>query len=184
MGEDGVLEGWEVKPVGALVSRMQGSRVYREADVAVQGVVPVLDQSTNEVLGFHNNDADFQASADRPLILFGDHTCKQQLIIEPFSIGPNTIVFEASRPQCTTWLHHALLGMLHTQEYKRHWSQLTSKEIVTPPSDVAHQFAALLKPWTEQMLVLARTNQNLRRTRDLLLPRLMSGRVELGLSEQ
>ena len=38
--------------------------------------------------------------------------------------------------------------------------------------------------WSEQIQTLQRQIQNLRRTRDLLLPRLLSGQVELSATEQ
>lgn len=61
---------------------------------------------------------------------------------------------------------------------------LASKmEVVIPPRDVRSRFALVAEPMLRQVVQLYSMNQNLRRTRDLLLPRLMSGRVEVKALE-
>jgi type I restriction enzyme S subunit len=53
-------------------------------------------------------------------------------------------------------------------------------EIVCPPDDLLAGYHRLVEPMFSEILSLFRQIQNLRRTRDLLLPRLMSGQVNLG----
>lgn len=48
-------------------------------------------------------------------------------------------------------------------------------EFLQPPNDLVWRFEDLAAPMAEQVLALQRQIQNLRRTRDLLLPRLLSG---------
>ena len=50
---------------------------------------------------------------------------------------------------------------------------------VVPPRQLVTDFARLVDPIFDQIQALQRQIQNLRRTRDLLLPRLLSGQVEL-----
>ena len=52
-------------------------------------------------------------------------------------------------------------------------------EIVCPSDDVLARYHRLVEPMFSEILSLFRQIQNLRRTRDLLLPRLLSGQVEL-----
>jgi type I restriction enzyme S subunit len=52
-------------------------------------------------------------------------------------------------------------------------------EIVCPSDDVLARYHRLVEPMFSEILGLFRQIQNLRRTRDLLLPRLLSGQVEL-----
>ena len=54
-------------------------------------------------------------------------------------------------------------------------------QLVVPPSKVVSQFEKTVQPLAYQILNLQRKNTNLRRTRDLLLPKLISG--ELDVSE-
>jgi len=53
--------------------------------------------------------------------------------------------------------------------------------VAKPDNDVVVQFSQLIQPGMELILNLLKKNTTLRRTRDLLLPRLISG--ELDVSE-
>jgi type I restriction enzyme S subunit len=52
-------------------------------------------------------------------------------------------------------------------------------EVVSPSQAIASQFSELIDPVFEQVNTLQRQIQNLRRTRDLLLPRLLSGQIDV-----
>lgn len=54
-------------------------------------------------------------------------------------------------------------------------SKFEAMEIICPPTDLLSDYHHFAKPIFLQILTLARQIQNLRRTRDLLLPRLLSG---------
>ena len=58
---------------------------------------------------------------------------------------------------------------------------LRNLDLVKPPDDLVRKFSLHTAPLFDQILVIQRQIQNLRRTRDLLLPRLLSG--ELTISE-
>lgn len=174
-----IPHGWEVKTVKDILARRAAGSVYRDAEVKSEGDIPVIDQSTKEILGFHDNAPDHTASSALPIAIFGDHTCKMQLLIEPFSVGPNVVPFVASQEIPTAYVFHAVNSLVHTQEYKRHWIPLAAKEIVVADRVTAQRFASLIQP----MLVTQETHRkairNLRRTRDLLLPRLLSGQIDV-----
>ena len=174
-----IPQGWEVKNVKEALARRPAGEVYREEDVVLEGTVPVIDQSTNELLGFHDNEPDHLATPENPIAIFGDHTCKMQLLVEPFSIGPNVVAFEANVDRSISYLFHIVRSLVQTQEYKRHWSQLTAKEIVMADKSTAEHFATSIQPSLQQVEVLRKASRVLRRTRDLLLPRLLSGAIEL-----
>ena len=52
-------------------------------------------------------------------------------------------------------------------------------QVVSPSQAIASQFSELIDPIFEQVNTLQRQIQNLRRTRDLLLPRLLSGQIDV-----
>jgi type I restriction enzyme S subunit len=162
-----------------ILARRAAGAVYREADVKQDGAIPVLDQSTNELLGFHDNEADHFASPESPLAMFGDHTCKMQLLIEPFSVGPNVVPFSAGAGLPTSYVFYAVNSLVHTQEYKRHWNPLNAKEIVVADNMSAQRFARVIQPLLVAQATLRTAIRNLRRTRDLLLPRLLSGQIDV-----
>jgi type I restriction enzyme S subunit len=53
-------------------------------------------------------------------------------------------------------------------------------QIAWPPSKILAAAREILEPMSQQIIALKSQIQNLRRTRNLLLPRLLSGQVELG----
>jgi type I restriction enzyme S subunit len=77
----------------------------------------------------------------------------------------------------------------NVQTFQRMASGATFKEIsrgvfktidfLQPPDELVGRFEALAAPMAEQVLALQRQIQNLRRTRDLLLPRLLSGQIDV-----
>ena len=174
-----IPQGWEVKVVKEILARRTGGTVYREADVQPEGATPVIDQSTNELFGFHDNEPDHLASLVKPLAIFGDHTCKMQLLVEPFSVGPNVVPFTAIDDLPTAYVFHVVRSLIHTQEYKRHWIPLSFKEVMVADHATALRFASFISPMLAIQETLRKSIRNLRRTRDLLLPRLLSGQVAL-----
>ena len=56
-------------------------------------------------------------------------------------------------------------------------------EIVLPDGKTAAHFDRLVDPLLAEIINLAKKIQNLRRTRDLLLPRLLSGQIEVGAAD-
>ena len=59
---------------------------------------------------------------------------------------------------------------------------LKQMQIIAPGEHIAAEYERLVAPMEFAIMSLARRNQNLRRTRDLLLPRLLSGEVSLAIA--
>jgi type I restriction enzyme S subunit len=59
-------------------------------------------------------------------------------------------------------------------------SKFETMEIVAPPDANLFDFHRLTQPMFNSILNLTRQVQNLRATRDLLLPRLLSGQIDIG----
>lgn len=175
-----IPEGWEIKRVKDIVIRLKAKKVYEQHDVMETGNIMVIDQSSNEFLGFHDDDADLIASSTFPIIIFGDHTCKMQLLIKPFSIGPNVVPFSAKDGQSTYYLFSLIHNLVETKEYKRHWTELTNNDVVCSHSIIVKQFDDYVEPLFRQVDVLRSQLFNLRSTRDLLLPRLISGELDVS----
>jgi type I restriction enzyme S subunit len=62
-------------------------------------------------------------------------------------------------------------------------NQAYSLDVLVPPQEVLVQFCELANTFEYQALTLNRQIQNLRRTRDLLLPRLLSGQINVEAAE-
>lgn len=177
--EKGVPKGWEVKKVEQLVKRKKFGNTYNKDSVLKDGKVIVVDQSKNELLGFHDNAPDHLASIAKPMIIFGDHTCKMQMLLEPFSLGENVVPFTNSDGVNIYFLYYTIHSLIETSEYKRHWNELIVKKVFLPKDDLQQQFGDLIKPMLAQKNQLWKINFNLKLTRDLLLPRLISGKLRV-----
>jgi len=62
---------------------------------------------------------------------------------------------------------------------RANWDVLTEYGVVTPPKDLAERFNKVFCALIDQQQILIKQNQNLRRSRDLILPKLLSGQVTL-----
>ena len=68
---------------------------------------------------------------------------------------------------------------METTEYKRHWSELVSKSVLIGKPEIQNKYAEIVKPFFEQIEILKKQNTQLRQIRDRLLPRLISGKLEV-----
>ena len=175
---------WVTTEVKALVERKNSGSTYRKENCEPSGNVIVVDQSAEEYLGFHSNPPDHEASPDSPLIIFGDHTCKMELLISPFSVGQNTIVFTSGHTVSVYYLFELIRGLTATREYKRHWNELIRKSVVVAPQTLTETYGDVVRPLFEFITLLRNTNRNLRFARDLLLPKLISGEIDLSTAER
>ena len=175
-----IPQGWEVKKVKEIVKRLKAGQTYKQAKVKDTGKVIVVDQSRADFLGFHENKPDHDASPIDPIIIFGDHTCKMQLMITPFSLGPNVVPFIAKDEMPISYLFFGVSNLVETREYKRHWTELNNKEIAIGDPETREHFADFTSPIFEQIETLRQKNNNLRQTRDLLLPKLISGEIDVS----
>ena len=62
-----------------IVNRKPFGTLYKESQVQEDGKVIVIDQSKKDYIGFHNNKPSHNADIDKPMILFGDHSCKYKI---------------------------------------------------------------------------------------------------------
>ena len=175
-----IPQGWTVKKVKEIVKRLRGGQTYQQANVKDTGEVIVIDQSRADFLGFHDNEPGHNASPTDPIIIFGDHTCKIQLMITPFSLGPNVVPFIAKDEMPINYLFFGVSNLVETREYKRHWTELNNKKIAIGDSETRERFSDFATPIFEKIEILRRKNQNLRQTRDLLLPKLISGEINVS----
>lgn len=179
--EKGLPAGWKQSRVAELVVRQSFGRVYKEHELSAQweGGVIVIDQSRNDFLGFHNGEPQHHGSTNRPILLFGDHTCKMVLMTTSFSLAENVIPFRPKDQILPHFLFHMIRDLTETTEYKRHWTDLCTKHVLSPPQNLQEEFENQAIALHEQQLYLQRSCSAAERARDLLLPRLISGKLRV-----
>ena len=62
---------------------------------------------------------------------------------------------------------------------RANWDVMMDFQVVIPPSKVLASFNRLVEPWLDDQRSLVFQTHNLRKTRDLLLPRLLSGQLSV-----
>jgi type I restriction enzyme S subunit len=181
--ENGLPKSWKVEKVKSIVKRLPFNRTYKEYELEKEGAVIVIDQSTDDYLGYHNNEPSHYANYDDPLLLFGDHSCKFQLMTRNFSLGENVIPFTTNNKSLINeyWLFYASHKLIQTEEYKRHWGRFVSIKVLVPDINIQLRFENIVKTFEKEKNQLITKNSILSRQRDLLLPRLMSGKLEVNV---
>lgn len=179
--KNGLPKGWKIEKIGDCVKRFPFGITYKASELEATGKVIVIDQSASECLGYHNYEPSHCASIDTPIILFGDHTCKFCFMVRDFSLGENIIPFRTKNDIFINdfYLYFAIHKLISTEEYKRHWRRLSAMKIIIPNIELQMQFANLIKPNKLLIEQVKEQSTNLTRQRDLLLPRLMSGKLEV-----
>src|SRR5205085_95846 len=81
------------------------------------------------------------------------------------------------------FLYYLIASLVETTEYKRHYSELISKSVLEPLSDLQKRYSIIIKPIFEQINLLKKQNTQLSQIRDRLLPRLISGKLQVKMSE-
>ena len=175
-----IPRGWSVSKVETLLSRLSAKARYTKEQVSAYGQIPVFEQGASILLGYHNGVASYPASAESPMFIFGDHTCVTRLSCQPFDISQNVIPLQGKN-RATAWVYYAVKEKQKFQEYRRHWMELISKDVVIATADICLEFSKRITKLHLQIEANERQMQSLRELRDTLLPKLLSG--ELSVTE-
>lgn len=177
-----IPEGWEVVTVQDVVKRIPPGKLYENKTVSSIGSVPVLDQGRSGIIGYHDDEPGVKASEENPIIVFANHTCYQRIIQFPFSAIQNVLPFlpNPERYRDIYWLHWATKDLVKFNDYKGHWPEFMAKKLVLPPPDNDLEFGQIVKALVQQIYKLEQKKMILRKTRDLLLPKLISGEVDVS----
>jgi len=177
-----IPERWPVVKVEDLVGRISSGNQYDNKTVKANGLVPVLDQGKSGIIGYHDDEPGVNASEDNPIIVFANHTCYQRLIHFSFSAIQNVLPFIPNKANFRNiyWLYYATKDLVKFNDYKGHWPEFMSKKLLLPEDYICEEFGTIIKPIEILIFKLEKENTKLRQTRDLLLPKLMSGKLRVN----
>jgi len=188
-----IPQGWEVKPFSALASYVNGYP-FKPAQLGIEGK-PIIkikelkggiiaDTPRNpgdgipEKYNIYDGDVLFSWSADLDTYLWmgGEGFLNQHLFTvlpaEDFSLA---YCFHALKEAMPRFRALSLGATMH--HIKR--SALDQVFTVVGPAATRKRFESLVEPIHYQLITLTRLVTNLRATRELLLPRLLSGRIDV-----
>ena len=178
---DGVPEGWDRMPVGSLIGKINRTKQIPTSEYLSNGKIPVIDQSREFIAGY-TNDVQAIVKSEVPIIVFGDHTRILKLIEFPFAKGADgtQLIISASERMPQRLLYCSLMNIdLSNYHYARHFKYLKSEIILLPSKGVAEDFEKITDPIFKKIQSCRDQCCWGQEARDRLLPKLMSGGVEV-----
>ena len=177
--QDELPEGWRVGKIMEIIKREPVSYKCDKKDIDTNGIVPIIDQGTNGLYWYTSRNPDFIASPEKPVILFTNHTCNYWFIDYPFCAIQNVLPYRGKNGYDEYFLYFLTKGSITFIEYKGHWPDFEAKDFIIPPVELAREYSNIAKPILEKISSNNSQIQSLSKTRDELLPRLMSGEVRV-----
>jgi type I restriction enzyme S subunit len=173
-----VPEGWVVKKIDDVVSRQPVGKKYSQKTAFEEGEVPILDQGKSGVIGYHNEEPGVRADPDNPIIVFANHTCYMRLVMHDFSAIQNVLPFK-SEDLNIYWIYMATRGKQEFVEYKGHWPDFVIKTVVFPSRGLDQTYGACVADMFKGIYEHEKENNHLSLIRDDLLPKLLSGELQV-----
>ena len=194
-----IPQGWEVKKLGEIAEEMRrnvpkgnldepqpyvGLEHIPRRSLALDAWEQTIDLGSNK-LGFKKGEALF--GKIRPYF--------HKVSVAPFDglCSADTIIVRARHPEdyafvvaCVfsdEFVAHATATSNGSKMPRANWSVLQDYGVVIPNGEVAERFSELYVDIIAKQQALIFQIQNLRRTRDLLLPRLLSGQISVEAAE-
>lgn len=178
---DGIPEGWERKTVGELLSKITRTKQVKTADILDKGKIPVVDQSKDFIAGY-TDDLDTVVDFGEPVIVFGDHTRVLKYIQFPFAKGADgtQLIMSNNERIPQSLLYSSLINIdLSNFHYARHFKYLKEECVLVPKIELSKKFTSIADLFFKQIQCLRNKITDAGRARDRLLPKLMSGEIEV-----
>jgi len=183
LDDEGKPVRWEEKKIDDFITRLPVGKKFDQKTVSKAGKVPVLDQGKEGVIGYHSEEPGVHASLDNPVVVFANHTCNMRIATFDFSTIQNVLPFIGQGVD-TVWAYYASSGKQKFIEYKGHWPDFIIHKAVCPSFHFTKQFRGLIDPFLRKVVQNNLESRTLAQTRDLLLPKLMSGEIRVKDAEK
>ena len=174
-----IPEGWQVKKLFELTKVNYGKNLPTKK-LADDGLYPVYGAA--KIIGRYTE----YTREQRTIICGCRGSVGEMQITQPQCyVTNNSFTFDPTHPDNYFWLFHTLRerGLRDVvggaAQPQITLEGISSVELVTPPLSFRNSFQQAVSALFEKMWTLDSQIQNLRRTRDLLLPRLLSGQIAL-----
>lgn len=139
---------FEIVQIGDVVETITPPAKLQKESYSASGRYPIIDQSQQEIAGWTDDELAV-IRPDKPLVIFGDHTCAVKLAKQPFAQGADGIkILETNGKLLPAFLYHFLKAHpLDTDGYKRHFTDLKRKQIPLPPLAIQQEVVAEIEDY-------------------------------------
>jgi len=195
-----IPEGWEVKSATEAITINPKTKLVKEGEkpfVGMSGlsqgsmvIGDIIEKTGNSGAKFINGDTLFARIT--PCLQNGKTGYVQFLTAEqPVGFGSTEfIVLRESDDLSSEYIYllsrsnnfreHAIQSMTGATGRQRvHNDCFASCYLPVPPKELMNEFTKLVKPMFKSIFNLSKRNENLKKQRDMLLPKLISGQIEL-----
>ena len=179
--EDGVPEGGIKEEIGKIIKKVHRTKQIVASEYKDEGSIPIVDQSRAFVAGY-TNDLEARVDFGIPIIVFGDHTRIVKLIQFPFAKGADgtQLIISDCLEMPQRLLYCSIMNVdLSNYHYARHFKYLKEEKIMIPTVKVANGFENNVTGIFSKIQNCRDEIIRCQKTSDLLLPKLMSGEVEV-----
>jgi type I restriction enzyme S subunit len=187
-----IPQGWEGKTLGQIAENFDRLRkpLSSMQRAEIQGVYPyygaakVFDYISNFIF-----DGEYLLMAEDGSVIAPDRSPVLQLVNEQFWPNNHTHVLRGKPPFSTHFLYLGLSNVdispyiTGAAQPKITQENMNRIPFFCGPKKLQQEFDRLVAPMIRGIQILQRQIQNLRRTRDLLLPRLLTGRIEFDRNQ-
>ncbi len=176
-----IPKGWSMTTVGKTLSKIPNTSRILTSEYQREGIIPVIDQSSEFIAGYTDNQAAVLTS-ESGYIVFGDHTRIVKYARFPFARGADgTQVLKSNNTCIPDELFYQMIRSIDLSNYgyARHFKFLKDTIIILPKKSVADRFSNFVKPLHEKQVRLTFENIELTKLRDWLLPMLMNGQARV-----
>lgn len=171
---DGLPEGWKKKQLGEIITLKYGKAL--KAEDRFDGKIPVYGSSG--IVGYHN-----QAIVKGPSIIVGRKGNVGSIYWSQLDFYPIDTVYYIDTSHANRFLYYSLKNLVfHSSDsavpgLNRDYAHRQS--LIYPQESIIYHFEEITKILFEQILHLENYNQKLTQARDLLLPKLMNGEIQV-----
>ncbi|MCD6149620.1 N-6 DNA methylase [bacterium] len=137
------LEDVEMVELGKIIKTITPPKKIKKSNFCKKGSFPIIDQSQNFIAGW-TDDKNAVVKVQKPLVIFGDHTCILKLVEQDFAQGADGIkILETKENILPKFLYYFLqANPVDDGEYKRHFTKLRKLKIPLPPLAIQKQLVA------------------------------------------
>lgn len=208
-----IPQGWEVKKLGEVADTFRG-RSYRSVDLAEEGGLPFLNlKCLDRDGGFRRSGLkrytgeykDIHVAKKGDIVMAVTDMTQERRIVARAALVPtldnefgifsmDLVRIEPKPGLPKAFLYSFLRHSSFADEVKQHANganvlhlspdRITDFRFPAPSTDLMCRFASFVAPVLEEIDTLANKIDNLRRTRDRLLPRLLSGGINIQVTSQ
>ena len=155
-------EGWQLMQIESLYEQLPIGKRYDKKTSITFGLVPIIDQSRDGILGWHDDEPGIVASEERPVVTFANHTCEMRWMTRPFSVIQNVFPLVGKSGVCETrFLYYGTKGRVWLEEYKGHFPDYRRKWIAVPPLEEQRAIAHILGTLDDKIELNRRQNETL-----------------------